>query len=128
MSPEWAYKLQFHRGWSIPNDTDEKAAQTTAKTSFAGCDMTWAKQNSNNTAVSKEKLEKGRWYRNTDEVPTFQRALKLLKTLGGGFSECVLLTARWVAGGLTSAAHEDVPSSSSKPPGEEKDLNPRLLI
>ena len=44
-----------------------------------------------NRDSSKEKLEKGLWYRNSETVPELSRALAKLKALGGGWTRCSLL-------------------------------------
>ena len=78
---------------SIPNDLDEKKAQTVAKSKLSGCALSWSQQNAMNRDSCKEKLEKGLWYRNSETVPELSRALENLQALGGGWTRCSLLAA-----------------------------------
>ncbi|CAE7223379.1 unnamed protein product [Symbiodinium sp. CCMP2592] len=109
-APGWAYRLSFHRGWSIPNDRDEKVAQTTAKVQHSGCSLTWSLQNARNRDSSKEQLSEGRWFRNTDTQPEPRKALLLLKALGGPSLSCSLLAAGRIRDGLTSQVRDGLTS------------------
>ena len=63
-----ALKMYTPCGWSIPNTTSKaKGASTKAKALYTRAGLTWAKQNEQNRAASKAKLERGQWWRNTPE-------------------------------------------------------------
>ncbi|CAE7232171.1 unnamed protein product, partial [Symbiodinium sp. CCMP2456] len=117
-APGWAYRLSFHRGWSIPNDRDEKVAFSTAKSKHAGCHLAWSMQNAKNRDVSKQQLLDERWFRNTDRIPEASKALLLLKDLGGpDFSSCSLLAAGRIRDGLTSQIKKELTSEVSSSSG-----------
>lgn len=63
-----ALKMYTPCGWSIPNTTSKaKGAHHKAKALYTRAGMPWAKQNEQNRAASKAKLERGQWWRNTPE-------------------------------------------------------------
>ena len=57
----------FEGGWSVPNAPNAQEAKGFAKTRFAGNSLKWTLQNEQNMAMGKQALDKGKWWRNSQE-------------------------------------------------------------